>query len=260
MEEDFQMRFNLLQPWSTFVMRTQLPSPILEKMIKITDEIIENKESAPSAGVDLAGQIEDEFYITLDVLEREEVLMFFLNVCKVYAEQAFCQTFPNPDEINKQRTDAGVKKDTGLVSAFLFQSREEFRQQLNTAITNIWIVSQKDNEYNPTHVHTQCDLSTVMYLKIPEYLPSRKSHRKDDGAITFAGPAGKDQRWGTPTITFQPQVGDFFIFPASQQHWVYPFRTQDGRGERRSVSFNAVFSSKTEQERLKKQQEEQQND
>ena len=55
-------------------------------------------------------------------------------------------------------------------------------------------------------------------------------------------------------------MGDFFIFPSSQQHWVYPFRTPDGKGERRSVSFNAVFSSKTEQERLKKEQEEQQND
>jgi len=55
-------------------------------------------------------------------------------------------------------------------------------------------------------------------------------------------------------------VGDFFIFPASQQHFVYPFRTPDGKGERRSVSFNAVFSSKTEQDKIKKQQEEQQND
>ena len=50
-----------------------------------------------------------------------------------------------------------------------------------------------------------------------------------------------------------------FIFPASQQHFVYPFRTPDGKGERRSISFNAVFSSKSEQDKLKKQQEEQQN-
>ena len=84
----------------------------------------------------------------------------------------------------------------------------------------------------------------------------RFNRQNDDGAITFSGPAGKDQRWGSPTFTYQPQVGDFFIFPASQQHWVYPFRTPDGKGERRSVSFNAVFSSKTEQEQLKKQEEE----
>ena len=51
----------------------------------------------------------------------------------------------------------------------------------------------------------------------------------------------------------RPQVGDFFIFPASQRHQVYPFRTADRKGERRSVSFNAEFTSKTEQEALRKQ-------
>ena len=98
-----------------------------------------------------------------------------------------------------------------------------------------------------------------MYLKIPEYLPSRKSHRNDDGAISFVGNAAKDQTWGTPNITYQPKVGDFFIFPAAQQHMVYPFRTPDGKGERRSVSFNAVFSSKTEQEERNRQLKESQN-
>ena len=61
-------------------------------------------------------------------------------------------------------------------------------------------------------------------------------------------------------MTLQPKVGDFFIFPASQQHFVYPFRTEDGEGERRSVSFNAVFSNKTEQDNIKKQKEGSHND
>ena len=100
----------------------------------------------------------------------------------------------------------------------------------------------------------------MIYLKIPEYLPNRKSHRNDDGAINFFGAGAKDPHWGNPTMTLQPQAGDFFIFPASQQHFVYPFRTPDGKGERRSVSFNAIFSSKSEQDKLKKEQEGQQND
>ena len=221
--ENFQMRFDLLQPWSTFVMKTQLPSPIFEKMIKITDEIVENKESATSAGEGLAGQIEDEFHIALNILEQEELMVFFLNVCKTYAVQAFCQTFP-------------LSKEKYL--------KEEWQQQLETEITYMWIVSQKDNEYNPIHTHTNSHLSAVMYLKIPEFLPVRKSHRDlDDGAIGFTNNVGKDPLWGNSTITLRPQVGDFFIFPASQQHFVYPFRTVDGRGERRSVSFNAVINN-----------------
>ena len=40
--ETYEMQFELLQPWSTFVMKTKLPPPILEKMLKITDEIVAN--------------------------------------------------------------------------------------------------------------------------------------------------------------------------------------------------------------------------
>ena len=233
--EQFKMHFELWQPWSTFIMKTQLPPKILEKMIRITDKIVDNAANEKSHGHNLAGQIKDELWVEHDILVKEEVMDFFLDVCRNYVIQAFCQNEP----LNKQAI---------------------LNEVWYTRMLSMWIISQKDNEYNPCHVHTECALSTVMYLKIPEYLPSRKSHRNDDGAINFAGPAGKDHVWGIPTITYQPQVGDFFIFPASQQHWVYPFRTPDGKGERRSISFNVVFSNKTEQEEYKKQQEEQQND
>ena len=233
--EQFKMHFELLQPWSTFVMKTQLPSSILEKMIRITDKIVDNAENEKSHGEHLAGQIKDELWVEHDILRKEEVMDFFLDVSRNFVIQQMCQSRP-------------------------FERQTILNDEWYTQMLSMWIISQKDNEYNPCHVHTECALSTVMYLKIPEYLPSRKSHRNDDGAINFAGPAGKDHVWGIPTITYQPQVGDFFIFPASQQHWVYPFRTPDGKGERRSISFNVVFSNKTEQEEYKKQQEEQQND
>ena len=47
-----------------------------------------------------------------------------------------------------------------------------------------------------------------------------------------------------PTVTIPPEVGDFFIFGANQQHSVYPFRCAKGEKniERRSISFNANFS------------------
>ena len=233
--EQFKMHFDLLQPWSTFVMKTQLPPPILEKMIRITDKIVDNAENEKSHGEHLAGQIKNELWVDHEILEREELMGFFLDISRNFVIQQMCQCHP----VGKQAI---------------------FDEEWYTQMLSMWIISQKDNEYNPCHVHTECALSTVMYLKIPEYLPSRKSHRNDDGAINFTGPGTKDPHWGNPTITIQPQVGDFFIFSASQQHFVYPFRTPDGKGERRSVSFNAVFSNKSEQERLKKEQEEQQND
>ena len=45
----------------------------------------------------------------------------------------------------------------------------------------------------------------------------------------------------------KPKVGDFYLFPAEQMHEVYPFRTADGKGERRSVSFNAKCSRNQEE-------------
>ena len=76
-------------------------------------------------------------------------------------------------------------------------------------------------------------------------LPSRKEHRKsDDGSIVFSGNVSRELELSMPTVTIPPEVGDFFIFGANQQHSVYPFRCAKGEKniERRSISFNANFS------------------
>tara|TARA_R110000744_G_scaffold315044_1_gene422000 strand:- start:37 stop:792 length:756 start_codon:yes stop_codon:yes gene_type:complete len=230
--ESFEMQAEFLQPWSTFVMKTHLPPPVLEKMIDITDKLVENRESATSWGHDLAGQIEDEFLIEPEIIERENLMGVFMDACRTYIVQAYCQHFP-------------------------FNKEDYIKEKWITEMTRMWIVSQKDNEYNPIHIHGACHLSAVMYLKIPEYLPVRKSHKPfDDGAITFTNNSSTDKIWGDPSLSIPPSVGELYIFPATQAHQVYPFRTADGKGERRSVSFNTVFSGETEQNRLKTQQQE----
>ena len=105
------------------------------------------------------------------------------------------------------------------------------------------------------HTHDQCQISTVMYLKVPKMLPSRKEHRPDDdGSINFVSNASRDIDFSVPNITIPPQVGDFYIFGAQQQHAVYPYRCKEGQEdvERRSISFNAVFQSKTDYDKGKK--------
>jgi hypothetical protein len=226
--EKFQMEFELLQPWSTFVMKTQLPPPILESMIKITDKILEDKEPAIRFGDKLAGQIEDEFFIAPNILKREGMIPFFLDMCKNYIINAYFQQH---------------KEDQEMI----------LKTEWSPKLTSMWIVSQKDNEYNPNHTHADADsvemaaISGVMYLKIPEYLPPIKPPNKKnrpvvDGAIAFSNNTSQDSIWAAPSITILPEVGDFFIFPSTQLHQVYPFRTPDGKGERRSVSFNADFT------------------
>jgi len=220
----YKIRYDLMQPWSTFVMKTELPPDILEKMQRITDEIIENNpanrldpttgEKGPSKVG--AGQVKDQYFIDLKILEQEEIQEYFSGVCTHYVTLAFDQSNP------------------GVI-----------QEELHAWPTNMWINSQKDNEYFEMHEHVNCAFSSVMYLKIPEYLPDRKSYNVSvDGAIEFMDNKGRDTIWARSMFYIQPQVGDFLIFPMSQQHMVYPFRTVDGKGERRSVSLNGTFSLK----------------
>jgi|TARA_B110000495_G_C22866892_1_gene505456 hypothetical protein len=222
--------FDIFQPWSTFVLGTTLPSEVLERMIKLTDEIIEDR--AGTSDDTGAAQIEDEFLIDLEKFAQEEVqsFEFLMEACGTYVIQAYCQSQP-------------------------FNKEYIMNEQWLTKLTSMWVVSQKDNEYNPIHVHEECHLSAVMYLKIPEYLPNRKTGNRalDDGALTFTSNVSKDPIWGIPNMTISPKVGQFFIFPASQQHCVYPFKTSDGKGERRCISFNTIFANKTELDRIEKE-------
>ena len=92
-------------------------------------------------------------------------------------------------------------------------------EKLFVQMLTMWIVSQQPNEYNPIHIHTECQLSCVMYLKVPKFEPPRKAHRNsDDGSITFISNSPKDTEFGASPMTIRPSVGDIFIFSAAQQH------------------------------------------
>ncbi len=232
MKEEFELQVELLQPWSTFVMKTKLPPPILEKMLKITDEIVENPESF--SPFQAFASIKEEFSIEQEILKHEDLTEFFSAVIRKFVIQQTLQMNPFEGDIEN------ILNDEWYIE-----------------ILNMWCISQKDNEYQPIHHHQlhMRSCSSVMYLKIPEYLPKENpasNATSEDGAITFINNTARDSFWGAPSMTIQPTVGDLLIFPASMSHYVNPFRTVDGRGERRSVSFNASFSSKSMQEEERK--------
>ena len=228
-EQKFEMNMSMIQPWSTFVMKTKLPDAILGKMLEITDEMVDNAENEKSWGKNLAGQIEHELYVDHEQLHEAGIYGFFMDIIRHYVVAAKSQQHPGNEQTIQQ-------------------------EKWLTQMLSMWVISQKDNEYNPMHIHTECQLSSVMYLKIPEYLPSRKEGREDDGNIVFVNSTCNDGQLVSPQFSWRPQVGDFFIFPAQQSHFVYPFRTADGKGERRSVSFNAIYATENE---IKAQQEQQ---
>ena len=85
-----------------------------------------------------------------------------------------------------------------------------------------------------------------MHLKFPEKIePAVKPHLEGlDGNLIFTGMGDQDQ-WNTaPVLNVKSSnVGWLHLFPSSLGHAVYPFR---GKGERRSLSFNADVISKKE--------------
>ena len=220
-EKTYEMNIEMIQPWSVPIFKTTLPPDVLQTMIEISDQVIADKE-AKSWGTNLAGQIEKELLVEHKILEQTGVMGFFLGAVRQFVIMCKCQMMP------------------GLEQAI---QKEEWLIQMLT----MWIISQQPNEYNPMHIHTQCTISSVMYLKVPKMLPCKKEHRpNDDGSILFVSNASRDIDFSIPYISIPPQVGDFYIFGAHQQHAVYPYRCEEGQKdvERRSISFNAVFQSK----------------
>ena len=87
--EKFKMHFELLQPWSTFIMKTQLPPKILEKMIRITDKMADNAENERSHGEHLAGQIKDELFVDHEIFVIAVLYLF----CPIFETFHKCEPY-----------------------------------------------------------------------------------------------------------------------------------------------------------------------
>jgi hypothetical protein len=106
-----------------------------------------------------------------------------------------------------------------------------------------WLVSQRKGEYNPIHNHSNAALSSVLYLKVPNFSSSvLPGKTPTDGQIEFVD--GSTQPLQNATARVTPCVGKFFIFPSYLLHLVYPFHSDsDSDSERRSVSINASYKT-----------------
>ena len=218
--QSFKMSYNLHKPWADILFETTLPPPFLEKMIEISDEVLADSKRI-SWGGNLAGQIKEELLIEPKLLKKENLLDFFGNMVQEYVHQCNLQQAPLDQH----------------------QHIETVKNHIHVTMNSMWIVEQQPGEYNPIHTHTGCDVSAVMYLKAPNFLPSEKIERNDDGTIYFIGSSSPKGKLKTNSLKVKPTPGAFFIFPAHLQHTVYPYKTNDNFA-RRSVSFNASFEYK----------------
>jgi len=108
----------------------------------------------------------------------------------------------------------------------------------NIKMTSAWVNYMKQGEFNPPHIHTG-DLSCVLYLNVPSDINKNKINHvaksNFPGSIQFT--YGERMKYNISYHSFFPEKGDFYIFPAWLQHYVFPFKSKE---ERISVSANFI--------------------
>ena len=220
-----------IQPWSNLVCKIKLPDEIYVELQKLYDEASNLNKSF---GGQLVGQINEEPEVTSKLQEKFATFrQFCLYAVEQYVRNAMLQTL------------VGVNNEVKV---------EDFvKEEILTRITTMWFVNQKPGEYNPVHVHTNCKVSSVMYLKKPSrQIKDIKEHYKSDGMITFVNNTGTDLNFCNSQVSFNPEPGTMFIFPALQHHMVWPYRSEDPNDSRISLSFNADFTTKSKLEQEQK--------
>ena len=108
----------------------------------------------------------------------------------------------------------------------------------NIIATTAWVNFMVAGEFNPPHIHKNCDFSSVLFVKIPGKL--KEENKKFTG--TGGGPGsisftyGESQSHAISYKNFLPEEGDFFVFPAGLTHFVAPFMSKEER-----ISIGANF-------------------
>ena len=200
----------ILFPFGPMMMHARLPMNLVRQLNKYTNKTIKDEKKAEQLDHSdhLVGKLKQEFLI--DHVELNKHTDLFNQIIANFVSTEMARHF-------KQ-----LAKGTG------------FSIQYKSA----WIVRQFAGEFNPAHIHTECDLSCVGYLKLPpeidkEWEEDYKDHYPCKGHIEFLH--GQSGKMHTHTFLVKPSVGDFFVFPADLIHMVYPFYSD---GERRSFSMN----------------------
>ena len=212
----------VISPWSNIIVKTKIPDQVFEKLLELYEYTMKNKKSF---GSQLVGQVDDEPEVTPEILQKFPEWSHF---CLQTVEQFF----RHQSEINF----------IGEPEKLQMLKSENYMSKINT----MWFVNQKPNEYNPIHIHTNCKVSAICYLKTPkQQVKGRKDHYQADGKVTFTNNTGTDMNFANHQCSFEPKAGDFYIFPALQHHAVWPYRSADPDDLRVSLSFNADVTTES---------------
>ena len=222
----------VISPWTNIIIKTKIPDVIFQNLLELYEYTMKNKKSF---GDQLVGQIDDEPEVTQEILQKypQWANFCFQSIENFVRTQGEINFVGEEDKLQVMRT-------------------EKYLCKINT----MWFVNQKPGEYNPIHIHTNCKVSAICYLKTPkQQVRSRKEHYKTDGKVTFTNNTGTDLNFSNYQASFEPKPGDFYIFPAMQHHAVWPYRSADPNDLRVSLSFNGDVTTESSLKQQEKEHE-----
>ncbi len=197
----------MLYPFGPAILRTKMPEAMVRQLNAAIDWVAGDPEASEMLdwSDQLVGKVEQEIIIPKPAFQPQ--LVWLAEQVRTYVHTSF------------RRVGKAL-------------------QSLDVRFVSWWAVRTLAGDFNPVHFHTDCDLSMVGYLSVPDWddelAEEEQDHYPCKGYIEFLD--GRPQLFSNHRIKFRPEVGDLFLFPSWLQHTVYPFHKS--KGERRSFSAN----------------------
>ncbi len=98
-------------------------------------------------------------------------------------------------------------------------------------INSCWVNKMKAGEFNPPHKHDNCLYSSVIFLNDPpeNIIAERKKYigtnKGGPGSLNFMLGINRGHEFIEEKNHF-PKKGDYFIFPATLYHYVFPYKSK----------------------------------
>ena len=207
------IKCNLLKPFGSTILKSELPDDLVKEFLDDLNTIRSSPEKTQGHqfGHRLAGNLYKELLVSHPVMLKWK------------------QKYFDPLIVHYATSHYKNKKLKQII------------------VTASWHNIQKSGDFNPNHTHTHFedrhvspDISTVGYLKLPKSMKDykhSKQHHNVGGMIEFT--EGTEDMFTNSNYLVEPITKDFYIFPSSLRHAVYPFYSDSETDERISFSFNA---------------------
>ena len=221
-------------PYGPGIGHAKLPDELVNDFNKDCDDIVKDKELSKTQDWShaLVGEVEQELLISKDVVNKWGS-WFGIQV------REYVATYFEQLGIPEQNILTLKKGKDGTPTPITKADAQQATNGISLNVQAAWYIRSFTGDYNPLHTHGNCELTCVGFLKVPDISGEQKNERgrNNSGVLEVVGSAGYNDFtfFENDRIGFVPKVGNWYLFPASIRHGVYPFKAD---GERRSFSIN----------------------